>query len=377
MKYTIEGFSQEAAMKFQNTEVINGKVVTQYLDCTDLAILRWFVDFYKFMRKMTIDGQEYAFVNYQRLVEDMPLIRVSKKAFAERMRKMAKMGILVHQHVKEGGSFSVYILGEGYNMLVDTKAKQKEKDVAAEDSESPKKEEVGVRLNGQGAQKRVYPVSLNVHPSPFERTTNSNQINNQIYIYNNIINNIFSSHQHYPFGAALNETIKNWLEYKIQKHQPYGERGLRSLVTQIMNNVGRYGEDAVEEIILESMSSNYTGIIWEKLKKQQAKANEQETNQKQYTHESHPWRLANWMSRKLHQLHPSVAEASEDVLQKWSAVFEAMETDDKHEHAEMLSLLRYTYQNEFWKTKITSPWDFRKHYIKILGQAEEEGALKT
>ena len=42
MKYTIEGFSQEYACSLRKE--VDGKTIK--LDCTDLVILRWFVDFY-------------------------------------------------------------------------------------------------------------------------------------------------------------------------------------------------------------------------------------------------------------------------------------------------------------------------------------------
>ena len=42
MRYTIEGFSQEYACSLRKE--VDGKTIK--LDCTDLVILRWFVDFY-------------------------------------------------------------------------------------------------------------------------------------------------------------------------------------------------------------------------------------------------------------------------------------------------------------------------------------------
>ena len=64
MRYTIEGFSQTEAIKFRRIEIVKDskgndkeKVVT--LDCTDLVILRWFVDFWPRMMKVEIGGRRW------------------------------------------------------------------------------------------------------------------------------------------------------------------------------------------------------------------------------------------------------------------------------------------------------------------------------
>ena len=65
----------------------------------------------------------------------------------------------------------------------------------------------------------------------------------------------------------LYETLKNWFTYKKEKNQFYKETGLKSLLTQIKNNVDKFGEEAVNEVINNSMANNYTGIIFDNLKK--------------------------------------------------------------------------------------------------------------
>lgn len=72
----------------------------------------------------------------------------------------------------------------------------------------------------------------------------------------------------FGYNEFLLETIKDWLAYKKEKRQGYGERGLKSLLTQLKNRVSEYGEDAVIEVIQESMAANYQGITWDKLKNQ-------------------------------------------------------------------------------------------------------------
>lgn len=72
----------------------------------------------------------------------------------------------------------------------------------------------------------------------------------------------------FGYNQYLLDAVKDWLAYKKEKRQGYGERGLKSLLTQLKNRVAEYGEDAVIEVIQESMAANYMGITWDKLKNQ-------------------------------------------------------------------------------------------------------------
>lgn len=120
MRYTIEGFSQTEAIKFRHTEIVNGKEKVVTLDCTDLVILRWFVDFWPNMMKVEIGGRQYAWLSYKALIEDMPLIGIKKGMLALRLKKMVDFGILTRQTVKSGGTFSYYGFGPEYARLIDT-----------------------------------------------------------------------------------------------------------------------------------------------------------------------------------------------------------------------------------------------------------------
>ena len=97
--------------------------------------------------------------------------------------------------------------------------------------------------------------------------------------------NIFISNNNY--SNNLKNIIISWLDYKLEKNDNYQVQGFKSLLTQIKNNVEKYGEDAVVEIINTSMSSNYKGIIWDKLKNntqnyQSRKLSEQEKARQQF-----------------------------------------------------------------------------------------------
>lgn len=75
--------------------------------------------------------------------------------------------------------------------------------------------------------------------------------------------------------GLLRGKIEEWLEYKKQrKDKPYTEIGFKKLLTQIENNVNKYGEEQVIELIDECMSNNYQGIIFDKLKMRKPKVQE-------------------------------------------------------------------------------------------------------
>lgn len=135
MRYTIEGFSQTEAIKFRRTEIVNGKEKVVTLDCTDLVILRWFVDFWPNMMKVEIGGRQYAWLSYKALIEDMPLIGIKKGMLALRLKKLVDFGILTHQTVKSGGTFSYYGFGPEYVRLLDTNHAKEVSDPAQHVSE--------------------------------------------------------------------------------------------------------------------------------------------------------------------------------------------------------------------------------------------------
>lgn len=74
------------------------------------------------------------------------------------------------------------------------------------------------------------------------------------------------------FSPALQSALESWLRYKSEKHQSYKPEGLKALIGEIRNNAARYGEDAVIGLIGKCMSSNWQGIIWDRLKKAEAES---------------------------------------------------------------------------------------------------------
>lgn len=91
------------------------------------------------------------------------------------------------------------------------------------------------------------------------------------------------------FSEPAKGKIKEWLTYKKERKESYQPTGLKSLLTQIENNISTYGEQKVIDLISECMAAGYKGIIWDKLKKPQYKqdkpSNRNNFEQRQYSKE--------------------------------------------------------------------------------------------
>ena len=118
MKFTIEDFSQEYAMTLTKKVEQRGKIVIKRVDCTDLVILRWLVDFYPHMRTMEVDGVRYVPLSFGKAKKDLPLLNLSKRAFSDRLQKLVEFDILKYKLIKDGGTFSLFAFGENYPNLV-------------------------------------------------------------------------------------------------------------------------------------------------------------------------------------------------------------------------------------------------------------------
>ena len=75
----------------------------------------------------------------------------------------------------------------------------------------------------------------------------------------------------YGFEKELESTVKDWLTYKHEKRQDYKTVGLNALLKQISAAAETYGDDAVIQVIRNSMASNYQGITFDRLSKSGAR----------------------------------------------------------------------------------------------------------
>lgn len=86
MKHTIEGFSQEYATTLKKKIKQKGKEKEIKIDIDDLVIFRWIINNYQIDKPINID--------FERLISELPLLDIKKRAIRERLQKMCELGLL-------------------------------------------------------------------------------------------------------------------------------------------------------------------------------------------------------------------------------------------------------------------------------------------
>ena len=76
--------------------------------------------------------------------------------------------------------------------------------------------------------------------------------------------------------AELTAKMEEWIKYKIERKESYKEQGMKSLLRQVENNALTYGDQAICDLIDDSMANGWKGIIFDRLKKAPARANAQQ-----------------------------------------------------------------------------------------------------
>lgn len=67
-------------------------------------------------------------------------------------------------------------------------------------------------------------------------------------------------------SPELKDAVVKWLAYKQERRQAYQPTGLNTLLKRILERSRQYGDAAVIELIEDSISNRYQGIIWDKIK---------------------------------------------------------------------------------------------------------------
>lgn len=70
------------------------------------------------MRSMEIDGDIYYWVFYEKISQELFIIKLQKSAIYKRLKKMCDCNILKKKTVSCGGNYSYFALGENYENLI-------------------------------------------------------------------------------------------------------------------------------------------------------------------------------------------------------------------------------------------------------------------
>lgn len=92
----------------------------------------------------------------------------------------------------------------------------------------------------------------------------------------------------YSMSDFLLEKVREWIEYKVARKEPYVEQGMKSLLTKISKEAQENGDMAVIDVIDLAMANNYKGILWDKIRKN--------TNQQPFSRNGERDLLNEWRS---------------------------------------------------------------------------------
>jgi predicted phage replisome organizer len=70
----------------------------------------------------------------------------------------------------------------------------------------------------------------------------------------------------YIFSDSMADKMQEWITYKMGRREAYQEVGMKALLRKVENNALTYGEQAVCELIDDSMANGWKGIMFDKLK---------------------------------------------------------------------------------------------------------------
>ena len=220
MKYTIEGFNQEFALSLTKQTQEKDGVIEKKIDVIDLVILRWFVDFYPKMSKINVNDRDYAIVQFSYLEKELPLLNISKRAFSDRMRKLALLEVLDYEFYNS--NLPTYTFGKNYAPLISSS-----------------------RESDGGMQKIAGGCSSDCEGVVVQTATYPNTIypNKEKNIINNILKE--SVNDTIPVNDEEKEKNNELLPQKKKKKKDFGT--LDSLTKVIIDTLGN-DEDIIREL---------------------------------------------------------------------------------------------------------------------------------
>lgn len=99
----------------------DGKPHEVRIDAADTLILQWLLHFYPRMNKKKVNDEEYAYISYKKIVDDLPILNTTKRAIAARLKKIEHFGLIKMLVEKdEFGTYTYIHLTKKYFSLLET-----------------------------------------------------------------------------------------------------------------------------------------------------------------------------------------------------------------------------------------------------------------
>ena len=249
MKLFLIGFSQKKALEIGNED--------QKLDIVDLVILDWLKCFYPKMKKYFIGEKEYVWVEYQKVLDDIPILDIKKRTVMDRFKKMSELGVLEHTTVyeKDGrkGTYSYFRLSEKYfDLLSENKGDNQDE-----------KECDSVHSNEQGcAFERTGGVRLNEQGVCVQTNTKDNTL------YDCSVNNSYKKTKKTDFDVLIDEytcndmlrtAIYEFIKMRKANKKPLTTYGLKKILNKL--DALATDDDSKIQILDKSIERSWLGVF--------------------------------------------------------------------------------------------------------------------
>ena len=124
MKYSVLGFNQEVVLSYKREVKDGDKSIVVKLDLDDLLILKEIADLANrpSIEKKILDGAMYCWIQYKLILEDLPILDISKKRLQQRLDKLCMFDLIERrvEKVQGVGTFHyVRVSNEYENLLYD------------------------------------------------------------------------------------------------------------------------------------------------------------------------------------------------------------------------------------------------------------------
>ena len=110
-----------------------------------------------------------------------------------------------------------------------------------------------------------------------------------IHNLNYLLDTYSEDYKYITDNKELLEAVTDWMEYKDQRKpktaNQYAEKGMKGFLNKVISESQKYGNKSVAEIINDSISNNYQGVIWNRLENKRHDVKRKAGNSKDYIQE--------------------------------------------------------------------------------------------
>lgn len=129
------------------------------------------------------------------------------------------------------------------------------------------------REKKKGLEDQMSSRSLTDNPAKSSATYSIYKSN--IHNLNYLLDMYSKEYRYITENEDLLSAVKDWMEYKDQRKpkssNQYAENGMKAFLRKVISESEKHGNEAVSEVIRDSIANNYQGVIWDRLNTRKAK----------------------------------------------------------------------------------------------------------